>query len=779
MKILSISFLILLYFAIGAKSEEAPRYTISGVISDASSGELLIGATVWVEETRIGTSSNVYGFYSISLPAGVYNIQYSFVGYEIQIVKADLTRTHLRLDIALKPQTKELTAVEISAEKIDANVKTNEMSVVRLDAKTIDRIPALLGEVDIIRAMQMLPGVKMVAEGSTGFSVRGGAPDQNLILLDEAQVYNAAHLLGFFSVFNNDVVKDVKIYKGDIPASDGGRLSSLLDIRTRDGNNRSFHGNGGIGLISSRLVLEGPLSQGRSSFIVAGRRTYADIFLPLSKDKAVRDNTLYFYDMNAKVSHNINPRNRLFLSGYLGRDVFKNPFGGLDFGNQTLTLRWNHLFSDRIFANFTSIYTQYNYFVGTPENQSNAFKWTSGIRDYGIKADFTYFLSPDNTLRMGGQSLFHDFNPGIVEGIGSETSLNRLSMPRQYGLESALYVSNDQQITPLISLKYGLRLSSFHNIGPATVFNYAPNGLVVDSIRYEKGKMYHSRWALEPRVSGSFLLSEFSSVKASYARTVQYIQLAQNSTAGTPLDIWFMTGPHVEPQRSNIIAVGYFRNFIQNTYESSVELYYKTTSHAIDFKDQAQLLFNEYLEAELRTGTASAYGVELLIRRRTGRLNGWMAYTLSRSQRTIAAINNGKAYSPAYDKPHEFSIVTNYEFNSRIIISAQWVYSSGTPVTFPTGRAVIGNNIVPVYSDRNAYRLPSYHRLDLSFILRGEKKPGRPWEYEWNFSLYNAYGRKNAWTINFRQDPDDPQRTIAEKTYLFGILPSITFNFKF
>lgn len=374
-------------------AEELPKRTVSGIISDASSGEVLIGATVLVKQTLNGTSSNVYGFYSITLPAGVYELEFSFVGYDKKVLKADLSQSNLRLDVALNPKPKELATVVISAEKTDANVKTNEMSVIRLDSKTIERIPALLGEVDIIRAMQMLPGVKMVAEGSTGFSVRGGAPDQNLILLDEAQVYNAAHLLGFFSVFNNDVVKDVKIYKGDIPATDGGRLSSLLDIRTRDGNNKSFHGNGGIGLISSRLSLEGPLSPGRSSFIVAGRRTYADVFLPLSSDKAVRDNTLYFYDFNGKISHTINEKNRLFLSGYLGRDVFKNPFGGLDFGNQTLTLRWNHLFSDQLFANFTGIYTNYDYFVGTPEEQTNAFKWTSGMKDYGVKADFTWFLN--------------------------------------------------------------------------------------------------------------------------------------------------------------------------------------------------------------------------------------------------------------------------------------------------------------------------------------------------------------------------------------------------
>lgn len=467
------------------------------------------------------------------------------------------------------------------------------------------------------------------------------------------------------------------------------------------------------------------------------------------------------------------------MAGYLGRDVFKNQFGGLDFGNQTLTLRWNHLFSDRIFANFTGIYTNYDYFVGTPEEQANAFEWTSGIKDYGVKADFTWFLTPENTVRIGGQSLYHVFNPGIVEGTGSQTSFNRLAMPRQYGLESALYLSNDQQISPLLSLKYGLRLSVFHNVGPATVYEFDSKGQVIDSVRHGRAQFFHHRLALEPRFSATYILDEASSVKASYSRTFQYIQLAQNSTAGTPLDVWFMTSPNVEPQRSDIVAAGYFRNFDRNTYEASIEIYYKHTAQAIDFKDQAQLLFNKYLEAELRTGEARAYGIELLLRRKTGRLNGWIAYTYSRSKRYIAEINDGKPYSPAYDKPHEVSVVSNYEMNDRLTLSANWVYSSGTPVTFPTGRAIIGNNIVPVYSERNAYRMPAYHRLDLSFIIKAKEKPGRNWNYEWNFSLYNAYGRKNAWTISFRQDPENPQRTIAEKTYLFGVIPSVTFNFSF
>ena len=776
--LIALSVLLISTSIFAEKVSIEPRFTISGNITDALNGEQLIGATVFVKETSAGTTSNVYGFYSLSLPPGKYTLQYSYIGYKTQEQTIDLQK-NLTLNTSLATKAEQLNTVEITGERKGESVRKPEMSVVKMDVKTISRIPALMGEVVIIRALQLLPGVKMTSEGSTGFSVRGGAQDQNLILLDEAPVYNASHLLGFFSIFNNDALKDVKIYKGDIPAANGGRLSSLLDIRMKDGNNKSFSGKGGIGTISSRLTLEGPLVNENTSFILAGRRTYVDMFLPLSSDKNVRDNTLYFYDFNAKVAHRINDNNRLFISGYMGRDVFENKFAYMDFGNQTLTTRWNHLFSSKLFSNFTFIYSKYDYALGSPEEQANAFIWKSKMRDFNFKADFNLFANPNNTVKFGIQSTYHTFNPGSVKSTGADATFNELIMPLQYSLESAVYVSNEQKIGELLSLKYGLRLSMFNNIGEATNFIYNNLYQAIDSTVHGSGEFYHTYLNLEPRLAANYQLNEVSSIKASYSRTAQYIQLAQNSTAGTPLDIWFACSPNVKPQLADQLAIGYARNLANNTLEASVEAYYKRMQNAIDFKDQADLLFNEFLEGEIRRGKAWSYGVEFLLRKTEGKLTGWIGYTYSVARRQVDGINNGNAYRAPYDKPNDISIVVNYEINKRHMISANWVYSTGNPVTFPTGRAQIGNYIIPIYSDRNAYRMPDYHRLDVSYVLKPKEKPNRKWDWELNFSIYNAYGRKNAWTINFVQDEQNPELTYAEKTYLFSIIPAVTFNFEF
>jgi hypothetical protein len=451
----------------------------------------------------------------------------------------------------------------------------------------------------------------------------------------------------------------------------------------------------------------------------------------------------------------------------------------MDFGNQTLTARWNHLFSQKLFSNFTFIYSKYDYALGTPEERANSFIWKSKMKDFNLKADFNLFANPNNTVKFGIQSTYHTFNPGMVKSTGADATFNQLLMPLQYSLESALYVSNEQKIGELFSLKYGLRLSMFNNIGQAT--NYIYNDLYqpIDSTIHSSGEFYNTYINLEPRIAANYQLDEASSIKASYSRTAQYIQLAQNSTAGTPLDIWFASSPNVKPQIADQFAVGYARNFQQNTYEASVEAYYKNMQNAIDFKDQADLLFNEFLEGEIRRGKAWAYGIEFLVRKTEGKLTGWIGYTYSVARRKVDAINNGNAYRAPYDKPNDISIVLNYELSKRHMISANWVYSTGNPVTFPTGRAQIGNNIIPIYSDRNAYRMPDYHRLDVSYVLKPKERPNRKFNWELNFSLYNAYGRKNAWTINFVQDEQNPQLTYAEKTYLFSVIPAVTFNFEF
>lgn len=782
MRLKLITILLLIPFLAALADRESDpsikRYTVSGHIKDAGTGEDLFGATVLIVENTTGTVSNEYGFYSVSLPEGQYSLRYSYTGYESQVHKVKVEKDIL-LDISLNPVSETLKEVEVKAERSDDNVKAPEMSIVKMDVKTINKIPALMGEVDIIKAIQLLPGVQSVSEGSSGYSVRGGSPDQNLILLDEATVYNASHFLGFFSVFNNDAIKDVKLYKGDLPAQYGGRLASVLDVRMKDGNQKRFSGTGGIGLISSRLTIEGPIIKDRTSFIVSGRRTYADLFLPLSPNKDVHGNKLYFYDFNAKINHTFNENNRLYLSGYFGRDIFKNPFAYLQLGNSTATVRWNHLFSKKLFSNFTTIYSRYEYGLGTANTSDpNSFLWVSNLQDFQLKGDFTYFPTTNNTIRFGFSSTYHVFDPGEAKGTSKESLFTSYKMDHNYGLESGVYLSNDQDIGSRLTLKYGLRYSLFQNVGPTTVFHYDQNFKMVDSTYYGSGSFYHTYSGLEPRLGITYILDEVSSIKASYSHTYQYLQLAQNSTAGTPLDIWFSASPNVKPQVADQFAAGYFRNLMQNKIETSVEVYYKSMRHAIDFKDYASLLLNKQLEGELRFGKAWAYGVEVMISVPDGRLNGWVSYTYSRTWRQFRDINNGNKYPAPYDSPNNVSVVLNFDASKRISLSANWIYYTGKPVTFPTGRAVIDGAIVPIYSDRNAYRLRDYHRLDLSVTLH-QKKTDKRFNWDLVLSVYNAYNRHNTWAINFVQEANNSYKTYAEQTYLFGIIPAITFNFNF
>jgi len=620
---------------------------------------------------------------------------------------------------------------------------------------------------------------QVTSEGSSGFSVRGGAPDQNLILLDEATVYNASHLLGFFSVFNNDAIKDVKLYKGDIPARAGGRLSSLLDIRMKDGNNQQFHATGGIGTISSRLTLEGPVFSEKASFLLSGRRTYADIFLPFARDTAVRDNSLYFYDLNGKFNYTLNDRNRIFLSGYFGKDVFGNDFAGMAFGNRTFSVRWNHLFSKTLFSNFTLVNSHYFYDLGTPQDSQPYFNWISFLDDYGFKADFNWYLNPDHTFEFGASSTYHIIKPGAITTEGEGDSDTESELAHNHALQSAVYFSGESKLGDRLTIRYGLRGSLFNNVGPATVNQFDENYQVTGTETYKRWDFFHHYLNLEPRIAGGYVINDRHSVKASYARTSQYLQLASNSSAGTPLDIWFPASPNIAPQVSDQVSAGYFRNFLDNRIETSLEFYYKKMDRAIDFKDHAQLFLNPRLEGELRVGEARSYGAEIYLKYNTDRLSGWISYTLSRTIRDIPEINDGKPYPAPYDKPHDLAIVASYDVFPRIGVGATWIYSTGIPFTLPAGRYVVGGNVLPLYTGRNEFRLPDYHRLDLSVTIRGKKKPGRSWYNEFNISVYNAYARKNAWTLNFIQDDSNPDVTYAEMTYLFSIIPALTYNFNF
>jgi hypothetical protein len=690
-------------------------------------------------------------------------------------VKINLSEDR-KLNVSLESDAQQLAEVVVSAESKNANVSKADMSIEKLSAQTIKKIPVLMGEVDVIKAIQLLPGVQATSEGSSGFSVRGGGYDQNLIMLDEATVYSASHLMGFFSVFNNDAIKDVTLYKGDIPASAGGRLSSLMDIRSKDGNSQRFSGTGGIGLISSRLTLEGPVFSDKATFIVSGRRTYADLFLKLASSSNMRNTSLYFYDLNAKVNYRINDNNRLFISGYLGSDELSTDYMGMNFGNRTATLRWNHIFSPKLFSNFTFTGSNYNYSMGNSSGSSLMQEWTSKIRDFGFKSDFSCHPNPQNNIKFGYHVTHHTFTPS--EGGGSSSISGQTSQPREFALEHAAYLSNEMKVSDKLTLKYGLRYSLFQNIANGEAINYLSDYRADYSKTYAKGKIYNYQHRLEPRAGATYLFNDVHSVKASYSRTTQYIQLASNSAAGSPLDVWFQASQNVKPQLSDQFSLGYFRNFADNSYEFSAEAYYKLLQDVVDFKDHANLMGNADLEQELRFGRGRAYGLELMLKKNSGKLTGWVSYTIAKARRQVDEINGGAWYRSPYDKPHNISIVANYELSRKWSFGANWVYASGAPVTYPTGKYWADGSYVPLYSGRNEYRNPAYHRLDLSATVK-LSKPEKKFQSELNFSLYNAYGRKNPWMVTFRQDDSQPDITYAEKFYLFTFIPSITWNFKF
>ena len=749
-------FVMILSISVGVNAQEK-NCTVSGNVRDIGNGEDLIGASILENSSHRGTVTNVYGYYTLSLPKGRHTLTVSFLGFHSKEITIELT-SDIRLNIELDTETKELSEVVVSAEGHNANVAKAEMSVEKLSAKTIKSAPALLGEVDVLKVIQLLPGVQPTSEGSSGFSVRGGSYDQNLILLDEAAVYSASHLMGFFSVFNNDAIKDVTLYKGDIPASFGGRLSSLLDIRTKDGNNQRYAATGGIGLISSRLTVEGPLGD-KASAIVSARRTYADVFLKLSKDEMQRKSSLYFYDMNAKVNYHVNDNNRIFLAGYFGRDKFAfSDLAGMDFGNKTLTARWNHIFSPKLFSNFTLLSSWYDYYLRSEISDQLGEELQSGLRDYGLKADFSYVPNTIHSIKFGYSFTFHGFHPGDGGGIGDESIVGRISFPKQYAMENVMYATNETNLESKLKLKYGLRYTNFENLN--------------------KGAIIHHQQQFEPRLGLTYIFNDLHSIKMSYSRTAQFIQLASNSTSGSPFDFWFPASANVKPQKCDQFAAGYFRNLASDEYEFSTEAYYKDMKDVVDFKDHADLMLNENLEEELRFGRGYSYGLELMLRKTSGAFNGWISYTLSKSMRKVEDINQGNWYRSPYDKPHNVSTLISYELSPKWTFSSCWVYASGTPVTYPTGRFQVEDNYVPIYSGRNEYRYPAYHRLDLSATLK-LSPPGKYFKNELNFSLYNAYGRKNVWTILFRQDPDNPDSLYAEKIYLFTFVPSITWNFSF
>ncbi len=747
-------------------------YTLSGIIKSKENGEVLIGATVSTRGAKIlGATTNAYGFYSLTLPEGTYVVQMQFVGYTTRVDTLVANRNQTR-NIDLAPEPIKVREVVITGERTNQNVTSMDMSANKLQIRDLQSIPVLLGEKDILKTIQLLPGIKSAGEGSTGFFARGGRTDQNLIVLDEAPVYNSSHALGFLSVFNSDAIKDVTVITGGIPAEYGGRLSSVLDVKTDDGNMKEYDVKGGIGLLTSRLTVQGPIVKDEGSFIVSARRTYADIFLRLSSDTAINKTSLYFYDLNVKANYALGDKDRVFLSGYFGRDNFNYPnLFGFNWGNATATARWNHIYGDKFFGNVSLIYSNYEY-TNTLGTGTSQYTINSGIQDVNGKMDFQYFLDSDNTLSFGINAIYHTFIPGTLTASSSSPS-NAQSVPHKYALENAAYLSHEATILPGIKINYGLRASSFTQLGPGTAYTYDASGDVIDSAVYASGKNIITFSTLEPRISTNISVDNASSLKASFTRNSQYLHLLSNSTTTNPSDLWVPSSTNVKPQLADQVAVGYFRNYEENEYQTSVEVYYKGMQNIIDYKNGADLQLNPNVESLLSYGRGWSYGAEFLVKKQFGQFSGWLSYTWSRSMEQFEKINNGAAFPARQDRTHDISVVVIYDPDSRWKYSATWVYYTGNAVTFPSGNYFVDGRLVPYYTERNGYRMPAYHRLDLSATYSFSEKSNI------TVSIYNAYDRWNPYSISFRRNKDDPTKTEAVQTTIFPFIPSVSYNFNF
>ena len=777
---LILSILCLLGLALSVLAQQKGQ--ITGVVKDAETNETLIGVSIYEERLQLGTTTDEKGRYALDLPLGEHRLRISYVGYTTVEKKVNIGTKPTTLNVKLNAEQERLSEVEVTSERKDRNVTAMAMSVQTLDMITIKKIPALMGEVDVIKSITLLPGVVSASEGSSGYSVRGGATDHNLILLDGAPIYNASHFLGFFSVFNNDVVKDATLYKGDIPANFGGRLSSVLDVTVKDEMPKRFGVEGGIGLVTSHLMLETPLFDHKTSVMLAGRRTYAGLVLPfLGED--LNKSKINFYDVNAKVTQSLGRNDRLFLSFYHGHDEFNmQQMIGLGYGNTSATLRWSHIFSDRLTSNLSLIGSRYRYSIDLNYSPYD-FSIKAGTDAASLNYDFAMHWNERHTSKFGLATGIQSYLQGEVDDRGGALSQylqvdQSLSVARK-GLEHAIYFTHDYTPTPRLTFRAGMRLSCFQNIGTEDFYVVDPAAyLVVDTLHYGKGEVFNTEINPEPRVAAMYQLDEHSSVKASYSRTVQYAQVASSATGGLPFDVWYPVSPNVKPQKCDQFALGYFRNFLNDGLETSVEVYYKNMKNVVDFKDNAITYGNLLLDGELRTGKGRSYGVEFLVRKNVGKFTGWISYTYSRTFRTIKGISHGEEYRSPYDRPHNFVIVANYDVTRRISLAANWIYNTGQPVTFPCGQYTINGMTYAVYNGyRNQSRYPDYHRLDLSFTCKLGKLDNRRWQHEINLSVYNAYARHNTWAITFDQASDGSM--ITKNMYLFSVVPSISYNFKY
>lgn len=778
------------------------KHSVSGIMKDARTGEALIGATVYVEELKTGVTTNTYGFYSLSLPPGNYTLVYSYIGFENARKQVDLSSVDQKLNIELAEENKQLKAVEVNADKPDSrNVEQNKMSVVKLDIKEVKKIPLLLGEVDIIKAVQLLPGIQAAGDGSSNLIVRGGNIDHNLVLLDEAVVYNPSHVLGFFSTFNGDAIKDFEIYKGGIPAQFGGRLASVLDVRMKDGNAKNYNVSGGIGLLSSRLTVEGPIIKDKSSFMISGRRSYFDLFFPLNKN--LDGTQAYFGDLNVKLNYTISDKDKVFLSMYYGRDKlgFGNIFG-FGWGNLTTTARWNHVFSNKLFINTTAVYSRYDYDFDINISKNLNFTRSNYINDLNLKIDGIYYISPKNSLKFGLKQNYYTFEPGNIKPITSESIFNAQSLPTKRAYGQDYYLGHILKIGSRTTVEYGARVSVFSNIGSGRSINYVggsptkiDNGYIKQNDKdssnpytnYSAGEFYHTYWNIEPRLNATFMINSSSSIKGSYNRMFQYMHLIQNITASTGQEFWTPSDQYIKPQQSDQVALGYFKNIRNNTIELSAEVYYKQMKNTIELRDGADVQFNEAVEGQIVAGQGRAYGIEFFVRKQRGKTTGWISYTLSKSERQADHINNSEWYSFRFDRTHYVTVVLSQELSKRVSVGANFIYATGEAFTIAQQRSTYFGDANPsiYYGSRNSARFPAYHRLDLSLTLLQKKTEAKPlwifkkrhFEGSWVFSLYNAYGRKNAYTLAYENN--DQGVPTVYKWYLFTFVPAITYNFKF
>lgn len=768
------------------------KYTLSGTISEASSNETLIGVTIAFPDLRTGVTTNEYGFYSITLPEGTYEVIVSYLGYQ-DIRETIALNKDIKKDFNLSEEAEQLEEVVVTDDAERLDIKKPQMSVNTLAVNTIKQVPVVLGEADVIKSLVLLPGVTNAGEASSGFNVRGGAVDQNLILLDEATVFNSSHLFGFFSVFNPDAIKDVKLFKGGIPARYGGRVSSVLEIFQKEGNSKELKVNGGIGAVASRVLVEGPIIKDRTAFLVGGRASYAHLFLPLFDI----DNSAYFYDLNTKINHKINARNSIFLSGYFGRDLFSinDSFVNI-YGNAVGNFRWNHLFSDKLFSNLSLIYSDYFYgleldFVG--------FEWDSGIQNFNLKYDLKHYLNDKFQLNYGLNNIYYVFNPGKIKPNREDSGIIEDQLTKKYANETAAYIDVEHQVTENLSLNYGLRISHFNRLGQDEFFVYEDDnpvffdtdlqiyreGTPIETIDPGRGSSLEKFTNLEPRVSLSYNFGGKSSIKASYTRLAQYLHLLSNTNSPTPLDVWTPSGPFVEPQLLDQFAAGYFRNINDGEYSLEAEVFYKDLENRIDYIDGADLIANDAIEQVILNGEARAYGLELLLRKNEGRLKGWLAYTLSKSeQRTPGrsavetGINFGEWYNTPYDKTHDIAVFGSYDLNEKWNFNANFIFQTGQPTNYPIGQFEFQGLTIPFYGPRNEERLPDYHRLDLSATLTPKRNGRKKVQSQWVFSIYNVYNRMNAASINFREN-EDTGRNEALRTSIFGVIPAVTYNFRF